>query len=342
MAETSIPEWQQRQSQASQSLLQQGSEALREGNLELAQAALTESAIILDMAPASTVEVRRLRAQAFNELGVVHQRRDDLASSRNFHHQAAELCRGLIDEGVEGFRGNSAATHLNLANICAAMGDRDAAIEAMDVSEELVGELLEEGAEVRNMAVAVYMTRASLEAAREEFDAGDEAMERALALAKEAIEEGNTGLYVQITQGAQQLSVILYQAEEFERALRWGQRAEELSEEAFEELGQDVVNVYIVSQINLISFNEEMDQFADAEDSLWKAIDLVGDDPRLLKRGKDFYEQCRKQADARLEAGNLPRQEVNEGLEDVLARIESIGGLPEELEMPDSENVAEG
>src|SRR5690554_3025941 len=89
------------------------------------------------------------------------------------------------------------------------------------------------------------------------------------------------------------------------------------------------MGVYIVSQINLISFSEELGEFADAEDGLWKAVEVAGNDPQILRRGLEFYEKLRKQSDARLEAGNLPRDEVDEGYAEILERIEAIGGLPE-------------
>ncbi len=323
--------WIERQNQASQSLLQQGSQALRDGNLDLARMALTESAIVLDMAPEDNDTVIKLRAQAFNELGVVHQRGNDIATARTFHDQAAQLCRRIVEGGDEAFRGNSAATHLNLANLCAAMGDIDAAREALIHSQETVDTLLEDkDVSISTMASAIYMTKASMHASAEEYEDADAAMVRGMELAREVIDEGNKNLYVQAAQGCQQLSVQLFQNDQFELALRWGQEAEILSEEAFEEIGQDVVNIYIVSQINLISYNEKLFRFADAEDSFGKAIDLVGNDPRLLKRGLDFYEFCRKQSDARLEEGGLPREEVEEGYADVQERIEEIGGLPEE------------
>ncbi|MEC9397666.1 MAG: DUF6483 family protein [Myxococcota bacterium] len=322
--------WVERKTQASKSLLQQGSEALRSNNIDLARAALTEAAIVLDMVSADNQDVLELRAQAFNELGVVHQRGGDLETARNFHHQAAQLCEKIVDDGLDSFRGNAAATHLNLSNICAAMGDGDAAIDAVQKARVLTDQLLEEGeGSISMMRVAVYLTVATLEGSRENYDEADEAMTVALASAREIVEAGNTGLYVQAVQGAQQLSVILFQNEEYDRALRWGKEAEELSEQAFEALGQEVVSMYVVSQINLISYNEKLSNFADAEDSLWKAIELVGNDPRLLERGQNFYEFCRKQADSRLEEGNLPREEVEQGYADILERIEEIGGLPE-------------
>lgn len=326
-------QWLDKQIAATRSLLKQGSEALREGNLELAHAALMESAIVLDMNSEETEEGLQLRAQAFNELGVVHQRRNDIPTSKNFHEQAAAICDKIVEGGNLDFRGNTAATHLNLSNLCAAVGDVDGARAAIERSKELADTLMEEGEDtIRMMSTAIYMTKASMHAASGEFDESDVSMTRATELGRALIEEDNKQLYAQLAQGCQQLSVLLFQADQFEPALKWGREAEALSEEAFEELGQDFVSIYIVSQINLISYNEKLGHFADAEDSLFKALEVVGNDPRLLKRGKDLYDFLRKQADARLEKGGLPRTEVEESYEEILERIEEIGGLPEEVE----------
>ena len=327
--------WQQRQHEATRALIQQGSQALRQNDLQLAQRALSEAAIILDMAFYEEHEGAKLRAQAFNELGVVHQRAGDLESSRGFHDQSAKMCDQLLEEGVVEFRGNSAATHLNLASVCATIGDMEAANAAAERSIEVVELMLEEaGAHIANLGTASYQTLASVRAHLNKVDEAGESMKRAIEIAQMGIDEGQTGLYANIAQGCQQLSVILFQNEEFDAAFTWGREAERLSETAFEEVGQDTLPIYIVSQINLISFSEQTGQFSAAEDSLWKAVELIGNDPRLLKRGKDFYEFCRKQADKRLNDGDLPRDEVESGYADLLERIEEIGGIPDDLEDP--------
>lgn len=334
-------DWAARHQEASKSLLGQGSEALRQNNLDLAHAAITEAAIILDMSPEIDHTVHELRARAFNELGVIYQRRGDSATSRTFHDQAAALCRVLVDEGREDFRGNSAATHLNLASLSLAMDDFEAAQEAADVAIANIDILLEgEEQAVLGMAVAAYQMLGALHAQRERYEESSTAMARSIELANKALDVGNNTIIVQAAQGCQQASVLLFQKEQFEQALEWGRQAEQLSEKAFDLFGQEALPLYVISQINLISYNERLARYADAEDCLWKALEVVGeDDPRLLKRGKDFYEHCRKQSDKRLEAGNLPRAEVEESYSEILNRIEKIGGLPAELEEED-ENQA--
>jgi hypothetical protein len=147
----------------------------------------------------------------------------------------------------------------------------------------------------------------------------------------DTVAENNSSLNARAAQGCQQLSVLLFNEERFDDALAWGRKAEALSEAAYQAIGEQALPIYVTSQINLISYYEKASQFADAEDCLFKALEVVGNNPQLLARGKAFYEQCRKQADNRLEAGNLPREEVEEGYAEILDRIEEIGGIEEVL-----------
>lgn len=326
-------DWAARQLEATRSLLGQGSEALRQNNIDLAHAAITEAAIILDMSPDINQEVNELRARAFNELGVIYQRRGDAGTSRTFHDQAASICRTLVEEGREDFLGNSAATHLNLASLALATDDFENAEQAANTAISNIDALLakdEDG--ILGMAVAAYQMLGALHAQRDRLEESQAALAKSLELTEKSLQGGNNNIVVQSAQGCQQASVLFFQKEQFDAALAWGRHAEELSEKAFDLFGQESLPLYVISQINLISYNERLARYADAEDCLWKALEVVGDDPRLLKRGKDFYEHCRKQSDKRLEAGNLPRTEVEESYKEVLGRIEKIGGLPAELE----------
>jgi len=330
----SVETWMQRQNEAVRSLINQGSQALRQGNMEIANAALNEAAVVLDMShDDADTDVMQLRAQAFNELGVIRQRAGDAQGAQEFHGEAAKMCEALIEAGID-FRGNSAATHLNLASIAAATEDFETATSAAEISLGHIEVLLsaEDPRGAYPMGAATYQTLASLRVHDERFDEASELMDKALEITEKAVAADNPSLLAQTAQGCQQLSVLFFNMERFEDALKWGHEAERLSEEGFEKLGEDVVPIYVVSQINLISYNEQMGAFAEAEDSLFKALELVGNDPRLLARGKVLYESLRKQADKRLEAGGLPREEVQESYEEIMSRIEEIGGLPDDLE----------
>ncbi len=316
------------QLQAARQLVEAGSQALRQNNIVGANEAMLEANAILDMAEDNDQDALQLRARVLNELGVIYQRQNQLEKARTFHENAAVICEELMASGLE-FRGNTAATHLNLSSILVSLEEYDKALEVGNKAIALTTELREEGElGAEPLALGAYQNMSLIHARLDDLDAADEVMHHAVDLANRLNEQGVPNVSVQAAQGCQQLSVAMFRSELLDRALSWGKIAADLSEKAYEVHGQPVLGVYIVSQINLISYNDELGEFADAEDGLWKAVEVAGNDPQILRRGLEFYEKLRKQSDARLEAGNLPRDEVNEGYAEILERIESIGGLP--------------
>lgn len=325
-------QWYTRQLEVGRNLVQQGSQALRQGDFNTANAAFKEASAVLDMAEEDTHDILQLRAQVMNETGFILQRAGRVEDAIENHRIAAALCDDLIAEGVE-FRSNAAATNINLAGLLAGAGDL---AEARAASEKALGfadDLASNGDDpehANNLLFGANQNYAMILAKDGDLAAADDALRKSMELA-DALASKNKSLYAQAAQGCQQLSVLLFHAEEYEKALNWGRRAEELSEKAYHALGEPVLGVYVTSQINLVSFYEKTDAFADAESALFKALDVVGNHPQILVRAKAFYEQCRKLADNKLEAGNLPREEVEEAYEEILERIEEEGGLDDVL-----------
>jgi hypothetical protein len=70
----------------------------------------------------------------------------------------------------------------------------------------------------------------------------------------------------------------------------------------------------------LMQHFERTGQYAKAEDSLWAALEFAPDNPILLQLGISFYRRLLAKSDAALEAGNLPRAEVQSGLDELQAR----------------------
>lgn len=82
---------------------------------------------------------------------------------------------------------------------------------------------------------------------------------------------------------------------------------------------KDAISHFVAAQMNLVGFAETLGHFARAEDALFKVLRLVGPDARVLERGKKFYEALKQLDDQKLEAGNLPRDEVEESYQQLLA-----------------------
>lgn len=320
--------WFDAQLQEANQLVNQGGQALRQGQTQAGFEALKEAAAILEMAEVENDDLKKAQARVYNELGVVHQRQNRLKVSREHHQRAAKICEGLIETGHE-FQANAAATHLNLSSIELALGNVGEAEKAGSRALELVDvfEAKKEEGGPEPLRLGALQNLAVIYARQKNWEKADGKMEEAGGIVGSLVEGGQKNFLAQFAQGCQQLSVILFEAQESEKALKWGRKAEELSEEAYEALGKDVLPVYVISQLNLISYYERLGEFANAEDCLWKALDVAGNDPRILHRGVIFYETCRKQADPVLEEGNLPRDEVDGGLAELMERVEILGGL---------------
>jgi len=70
----------------------------------------------------------------------------------------------------------------------------------------------------------------------------------------------------------------------------------------------------------LMQHYERAGEFAKAEDALFAMLEAEPKNPRLLAFGIAFYRRLELQSDASLEAGNLPRTEVEAGLADLRRR----------------------
>lgn len=319
-----LAEWQVKQVEAAKALTQQGSQALRQNQMPVAEAALTEAAIILDMVEQPTVEVNKVRAQIFNEVGFIRHRQNQLDEAQALHERAVGMCDELMAAGEE-FRGNTAATAINLAGILAQKGDFARAQEVNQRAVDLAEQLFAEGAsgQASNLAFGANQNLAVIAGRAGDFETANKAMERALEVAEALSDDLKKQMAVQIAQGAQQLSVMMFQQEQKQDALKWGRVAEIQSEKAYDTHGEQVLPVYVTSQINLISFFESVEEYANAENALFKALDVVGDHPQILERGVAFYSELRKLSNERLEAGNLPREEVEESYREVSKRFKA-------------------
>jgi hypothetical protein len=68
-------------------------------------------------------------------------------------------------------------------------------------------------------------------------------------------------------------------------------------------------------KFELFHYYEDMGQFAQAEDMLHEIIDFSEDNGEIVNEGIAYYEWLLTLTDEELEAGNLPRAEVDEGLQ---------------------------
>jgi hypothetical protein len=85
---------------------------------------------------------------------------------------------------------------------------------------------------------------------------------------------------------------------------------------AIEVLAEDLKPVLPVqTHALLMQYCERSGQFAKAEDSFYGAMELFPDSPALRQLGISFYQRLLTKSDTELESGNLPRIEVEAGLQ---------------------------
>lgn len=325
---TDSTDWQRQQLETAGDLLSEGQQAFQSADVESADACAEEALVILDMADAEGAgqEARQLRIRALNDRGLFAQQRDETDAAREYHREAASLLDTFDTLEGDEFKSTAAAVHLNLSQVSLFDNDFARARQSIGRAIDLVDDLREAGAEgAESLALGVFQNKTAVESFTEDFDAAAEAAENALEIAETLADHDQPAALGQAARVCQQLSVRLFEAGDHDAALDWGRRAEQLSERAYDHLGEQALHLYLVSQINLISYYEQLNQFADAEDCLWKAIEVAGPDPEIIERGQAFYEQCQKQADNRLQKGNLPRDEVEMGIEDLRDVAEDAG-----------------
>jgi hypothetical protein len=74
------------------------------------------------------------------------------------------------------------------------------------------------------------------------------------------------------------------------------------------------------TEARLMQHYERTGEFGRAEDALFAILERQAANPALIEFGVAFYERLARQTDANLEAGNLPRAEVEAGLAELRQR----------------------
>jgi hypothetical protein len=96
---------------------------------------------------------------------------------------------------------------------------------------------------------------------------------------------------------------------------RFTAMAEVVDHLIFYQLPEDII-------FKLMNYYEQTELFSRAEDMLFEALDMTEDEAPVIDQGITFYKRLRLKSEVELEAGNLPREEVEAGLKELLERGE--------------------
>lgn len=167
----------------------------------------------------------------------------------------------------------------------------------------------------RIFLAAAIEARANLLSQLDRHDEAKAAFIEGLALTESLVQQGLPGVHALRTEILVAAARAAARASRFDEAIDHCANAAEVSWERFEKNPQtdrEAIGHFVAAQMNLVGFAELAGRFAEAEDALFKVVRLIGPDPRIIERGLRFYETLKTLDDARLEAGNLPRDEVEE------------------------------
>jgi hypothetical protein len=306
--------------------LRQAREAQQRGELAQALTTLTQAREGLAALPAEVDEVREATGAAWAEQALLAQRMQDARASRNAFDEALRLFGGLPMDAAEGrYRLQLATTLVNCSVLLARERMLEDAVARLD---EALGHLDALPASQAKIAMTLRMgalqNRGSFELEAQQPEAAVATMERALALGNTLLDDGQGQWLPQVLDLHLRLSHLLRQLKRNADSLKLAERASRLAEAHRAVDAQGGARMFVAAQLQLVDGYFVEGRFAQAETELFKAVDATEDLQAMLV-GTGFYLSLLRREDAALEAGDLPRDEVEESLQELVARLERAG-----------------
>lgn len=307
-----------RERQGAQDVL--GARNALEGGLEQAAA----------LADVEATEEERHKLMQFwtalhGEMALLLQRANDVRGALQQHLAALERARELSP--------TDAQTPLQLAtvliNITALYAREKMIDEGLEASAEAVSSLqavtgpME--ATARMLLVGALHNRSSLFIESRRLAEAEENLAEALRVGELVLgQPQGEQLLAQVVDAGARLSQVRAQQNKLPEALRAAEQALALTKKPYEGGTPQARQMYVNVRMLLLDLSFVTGKYAVGEDHLYEAIEGSGGAPQILVVGSGYYLSLLRMDDARLQAGNLPRPEVIESLEDVLDRIEQL------------------
>lgn len=312
--------WLERQMATVKELIEEGGQMTKENRFSEAEKRLQEAEIILDSAEDISDDVLHMRTVVFNDLGIIASRTNAPPRALHYYRKCVQAAEALAARGEKKVYLERITTLVNMGVLCAATQNPS---EGIQVSERAL-ELLEESQDDGNHASLMgLMARYHLGLNQHLAGLKDEAADNMKKAADVVVHQMEKGEGVQPILAELLSNAARVQADkgDFENAAVYARKGADLALAMFEaQQNQAFLRQFVAMEMDLVTFHERCGRFAQAEDSLFKVLDLLPDDPNVVKRGEAFYQKLLGLSDEELEAGDLPREEVQESLEDLRKR----------------------
>ncbi len=287
----------------------------------------------LDLIQSDAPETIELRSALYAEMALIHQRLRDARTALKFHQQAEEESRRLPmdQEGGEKYRLQLATTLINMTGLYAQQRMTDEGMAKAEEAISLLEGLSENHAKAsRMLRIGAYQNQASLFLEKRDLSSAERVLTSLLELGTEVVAEGGTQLLPQLIESSGRLAALLRGRRDFEGAATVVERSERWAEAAYNADHPAGRALYVGTQLQMVDVRYAQLRFDQAEDHLWKAIDIAGDG-RTLTIGTGFYLMLLRHSDELLNEGSLPKEEVVESLTELMERVVAAEDIPSEL-----------
>lgn len=276
-------------------------------------------------------EVVEARGAAFSEEGVIMQRLNDARGALRSFQQAIEVFNSLpLDEKNGRFRIQLATTQINLSVLYARERMFDESLKNLDSAYTHLQALPADQSETqRTLTLGVLQNRASVEIETRRMNEAEKTLREVVEVGEGLLKEGQTQWVPQVVDASGRLAGVLRALGRAAEGLPFAERAARWAEAAMESGSQAGPRLFVGTQLQLVDINFALDRFAQAETHLFRAVDTTNDVNAMLV-GTGFYMALLRYTDERLAKGNLPKDEVEESLTELLQKLRAAN-LPVEL-----------
>jgi tetratricopeptide (TPR) repeat protein len=241
--------------------------------------------------------------------------------------QAQNVSRRTLEMGI---LQNRAGMEMELKNWAAAA-------QTLERSTALGEELLMEGSfqwlgQVMDAISRQVAVLGQLSRGKEGLELAESAFRRIVEAGEQKLAAGDTQWLGPVVSASQQLANVLRQLGRSAEGLPHAERAARWAEAALESNPQAAMRMFVGTQLTLVDLNFATDQFAQAETHLFRAVDAT-DDPQAIIIGTGFYLALLRYDDERLARGDLPRDEVEESLHELIERFKGMNAAQELVEV---------
>jgi tetratricopeptide (TPR) repeat protein len=254
--------------------------------------------------------------------GQIALRKQDFAGAHGHLEQAEALRQKEVEAGGTPNPLARAVSNLNLSSASQRLGKLDDALVQNARCLQLLAEAKEPQAAL--FMAAALEARGTLFAGQKRFDEALEAIEHARNTAQPLVDGG-------VAAARPLLSEIFINAARVTHALSRTAESIDLAQKAADVAWQQLeasqfkdpqsASLYVSAEMNQVAYAEALGAFARGEDALFRVIKLIGPDPRVVEHGIGYYTRLQALTDAQLEAGDLPRDEVEESLAKLKAMV---------------------